>query len=59
MLDVKKCTHVIEKKETKKSSDTREHLANIYISCLIWMLQFSFQDGSVQKQIKPITLSTV
>lgn len=49
MLDVKKCTHLIEKKkkETKDSSDTREHLANIYISCLIWMLQFSFQDGSV------------
>lgn len=50
MLDVKMCTHLIEKKkkkETKESSDTREHLANIYISCLIWMLQFSFQDGSV------------
>lgn len=51
MLDVKKHTHLTEreekKKETKKSSDTREHLANIYISCLIWMLQFSFQDGSV------------
>lgn len=47
MLDVKKCTHLIGKKETKKSSDTREHLANIYISCLIWMPQFSFQDGSV------------
>lgn len=47
MLDVKKRTHLTEKKETKKSSDTREHLANIYISCLIWMLQFSFQDGSV------------
>lgn len=50
MLDVKKRTHLTEKekkKYTKKSSDTREHLANIYISCLIWMLQFSFQDGSV------------
>lgn len=50
MLDPKKHTHLTGKKkikETKKSSDTREHLANIYISCLIWMLQFSFQDGSV------------